>query len=187
MLSSISWSYKLNLWTSIYSMDVYVPQWQCWCCSWCEIRKIKCGNRKIKHLPKWATYPPLPSFPYRKVPKLLTACTDRMGFLTSFDIYNCEEPNPSITIHTPFLSLTVWLAAVVHEPSVIALWASVNDSILELQKSTFNNCHSPLKPLQQRYRCANEVFFSSDKRNTQDIWSLDIRTSCKAPEYANRF
>lgn len=110
-----------------------------------------------------------------------------MGFLTSFDIYNCEEPNPSITIHTPFLSLTVWLAAVVHEPSVIALWASVNDSILELQKSTFNNCHSPLKPLQQRYQRANEVFFSSDKRNTQDIWSLDIRTSCKAPEYANRF
>lgn len=65
---------------------------------------------------------------------LLTASTERTGFLTSFDIYNCEEPNPRITVHTPFLSLTVGLAAMVHEPSVIALRTSINDSILELKK-----------------------------------------------------
>lgn len=82
---------------------------------------------KIKYLPR--ELQPLP-FPYRNTPMLLTAGTDRVGFLTSFDIYNCEEPNPSITIHTPFLSLTVWLAAMVHESSVIALWPSINDSIL---------------------------------------------------------
>jgi len=65
---------------------------------------------------------------------LLTASTERTGFLTSFDIYNCEEPNPSITVHTPFLGLTVRLAAMVHEPSVIALRTSINYSILELKK-----------------------------------------------------
>ena len=87
--------------------------------------------------------PTLP-FPYRNTPMLLTAGTDRAGFLTSFDIYNCEETDPSITIHTPFLSLTVWLAAMVHEPSVIALWPSINDSILELQKKTQKNTFNKL-------------------------------------------
>lgn len=55
-------------------------------------------------------------------------------FLTSFDIYKCEEPDPSVTIHTPFLRLTVGLAAVIHEPSIVALWPSINDSVLELKK-----------------------------------------------------
>lgn len=89
---------------------------------------------------------------------LLTAGRDSAGFLTGFDIYNCEEPNPSITIHTPFLSLTVWLAAMVHESSVIALWPSINDSILELQEKKKKEtphlikCHFLLKPLQQRHQ-----------------------------------
>lgn len=60
-------------------------------------------------------------------------------FLTSFDIYKCEEPNPSVAIHTPFLSLTVGLAAMVHEPSIVALWPSINDSILELRKKPPEN------------------------------------------------
>lgn len=77
-------------------------------------------------------------------------------FLTSFDIYKCEEPDPSVAVHTPFLSLTVGLAAMVHEPSIVALWPSINDSILELQKkpqkttfqSTVINCNQPaLMPL----------------------------------------
>lgn len=76
-------------------------------------------------------------FPYRNPATLLTAGTDR-GFLTSFDIDNCEEPDPSIAVHTPFLSLTVRLAAMVHEPSVIALWPSINDSILQFQNKTKN-------------------------------------------------
>lgn len=71
-------------------------------------------------------------FPYRT--HEATAGIDSV-FLTSFDIYKCEEPNPGVTIHTPFLSLTVGLAAMVHEPSIVALWPSINDSILELQKN----------------------------------------------------
>lgn len=92
-------------------------------------------------------------FPYRT--HEATAGIDSV-FLTSFDIYKCEEPNPGVTIHTPFLSLTVGLAAMVHEPSIVALWPSINDSILELQKNpqktTFQsaviNCNQPaLRPL----------------------------------------
>lgn len=90
-----------------------------------------------------------------------------MGFLTSFDIYNCEEPDPSIAIHTPFLSLTVWLAAMVHEPSIIALWPSINDSILELQentqKNTLLNCHFLLKLLQHRYQYTRKALISTEK------------------------
>lgn len=95
--------------------------------------KIKSPSRELQTLP----------FPYR-TPEA-TAGIDSV-FLTSFDIYKCEEPDPSVTIHTPFLSLTVGLAAVVHEPSIVTLWPSINDSILELQKKSPENhisiiCH----------------------------------------------
>jgi len=96
-----------------------------------------------------------------------------VGFLTSFDIYNCEEPNPSIAIHTPFLSLTVWLAAMVHESSVIALWPSINDSILELQKNPRKthsiNCHFPLKLSQHRYQYTRKAFISTENYDNGGI------------------
>lgn len=84
--------------------------------------EVKSPSRVLQTLP----------FPYR-TPEA-TAGIDGV-FLTGFDIYKCEEPDPSVTIHTPFLSLTIGLAAMVHEPSIVALWPSINDSILELQEN----------------------------------------------------
>lgn len=86
----------------------------------------------------------------------LTAGTARARLLTSFDIYNCEEPDPRVTVHTPLLSLTVWLAAMVHEPSVIALWASINDSILEWEERKIRNTVINIK-INNKYK--NKLLF----------------------------
>lgn len=49
---------------------------------------------------------------------------------TSLYITKSKEPNAHISIYSPFLGFTVWAAAVVHEPSGVSFWASINHTIL---------------------------------------------------------
>lgn len=47
--------------------------------------------------------------------------------LTCFDLSECKECNSDITVDVPLLSLAVRLAAVVHEPRVVAFWTGIDD------------------------------------------------------------
>ena len=51
-----------------------------------------------------------------------------MADRTCGDIFAAENANFDITVDVPFLTLAVWLAAVIDEASEIALRTSINDS-----------------------------------------------------------
>lgn len=47
--------------------------------------------------------------------------------LTCFDLSECKECNSDITVDVPLLGFAVRLAAVVHEPRVVAFWTGIDD------------------------------------------------------------
>lgn len=47
------------------------------------------------------------------------------------DVLQSEQAHSGVTVHRPFLGFTVWLAAVVHEASLVPFGSCVNDPILE--------------------------------------------------------
>lgn len=47
------------------------------------------------------------------------------------DVLQSEQAHSGVPVHCPFLGFTVWLAAVVHEASLVAFGSCVNDPILK--------------------------------------------------------
>lgn len=47
------------------------------------------------------------------------------------DVLQSEQAHSGVTVHCPFLGFTVWLAAVVHEASLVPFGSCVNDPILQ--------------------------------------------------------
>lgn len=57
--------------------------------------------------------------------------------LTCFNVTQGKKTNTGIAIHRPFLSLTVGLAAMIHEPRVVSFGASIDDSVLQFQEKLY--------------------------------------------------
>lgn len=55
---------------------------------------------------------------------------------TFWDVLQGKQPHPGVPIHSPFLSLTVWLAAMIHEASQVPFGPGINDPVLWLTTYT---------------------------------------------------
>lgn len=55
----------------------------------------------------------------------------RVRELTSLDVGECKEADANVSVHRPLLRLAVGAAAVVDEPSRVALGPGVDHSILD--------------------------------------------------------
>lgn len=54
---------------------------------------------------------------------------------TCRNVTKSKKSNSNIAIHCPLLCFTVWVTTVVHKARIISLWASINDTVLEKEKS----------------------------------------------------
>lgn len=53
---------------------------------------------------------------------------------TFWDVLQSKQAHSGVPVYSPFLGFTVWLAAVVHEASLVPFGPSINDPVLEEKK-----------------------------------------------------
>lgn len=62
-------------------------------------------------------------------------CSVLLSELTCWNVTHSEQTHTRVSIHSPLLSLTVGLAAVVHEAGVVPFRAGIDDPVLRTQRS----------------------------------------------------
>lgn len=62
---------------------------------------------------------------------------------TFWDVLQSKQPHPGVSVHSPLLSLAVWLAAVVHESCLVPLGPGINDPVLQAKFKQICTKHEP--------------------------------------------